>query len=170
MQTHAEEILDLVDENDNVIGSVSAPEANSNPNLIHREVAVIIYDEKNRILLQKRRMDMPVAPGIWTISAAGHINKGTTLLEAAHEELREELGFDTELEFLEKTLDKRPNETRFFYWYKGKFSKNSKIKTQAKEVADAKFVAKEDLEKFQKEGNEIGDISLDQIKKFWSGC
>ena len=35
------EVLDLVDENDVVIGTVNRQKANKDPQLIHREVAVI---------------------------------------------------------------------------------------------------------------------------------
>lgn len=166
----SEEILDLVDINDNIIGTVARSVANSDPNVIHREVAIIIFDRDNRVLLQRRDLSKKIAPGVWTTSSAGHVTHGFTPLEISHRELTEELGFDTDLEFIEKELDKQQNETRIIYWYKGEFPEGSSIKIEPGEVTDARFISKSELEEFQKAGNIIGRYSLKHIIKYWSGC
>ena len=51
-----EEVLDLVNANDEVVGTVIREEANTNPKMTHREVAVILVDDQNRILLQKKSL------------------------------------------------------------------------------------------------------------------
>lgn len=170
MQDHSEEVLDLVDEKDNVIGTVSRSKANSDPSVIHREIAIMIFDDKGRILLQRRALTKKIDPGVWTVTAAGHVDAGITPLETAHTELLEELGFDTELKFLNKHIDKQPNETRFFYWYTGIYPKNSEIKIQQEEVMDAKFFSKSELEEFQKQGNRVGALSMKYMDQFWLGC
>ena len=52
------EVLDLVDENDVVIGTVNRQKANKDPKLIHREVAVILIsklvDEKTKRSTKKK--------------------------------------------------------------------------------------------------------------------
>lgn len=53
-----EEILDLVDENDEVIGKVGKSEANSDLKLIHREIGVLIYDGRKRVLFNKRSLTL----------------------------------------------------------------------------------------------------------------
>ncbi len=170
MQDHVEEILDLVDENDNVIGTVPRSRANSDPSVIHREIAIMIFDNKGRILLQQRSLNKKIDPGVWTTTAAGHVDAGMTPLETAHIELREELGFDTELKFLNKHIDRQPNETRFFYWYTGNFPENGQIKIQTEEVMNTKFISKSELEDFQKQGNKVGALSIKYMDQFWSGC
>lgn len=92
-----EEILDIVNEKDEVIGTEKKEIANKNPQLIHREVGVIIFDLDNKILLQKRSPKKSTNPGRWTVSSAGHVTSGETYEEAAYRELLEELGFDTKL-------------------------------------------------------------------------
>lgn len=46
------------------------------------------------VLLQKRAVDKPTWGGYWDISAAGHINKGETVLAAATREAKEEINLD----------------------------------------------------------------------------
>lgn len=139
-----DEILDLVNENDEVIGEVTKGEANSNPNLIHREACVIIFDENDRILIQQRSFKKKLQPGIWQITSAGHVPKGMSYEEAAHKELREEVGFDVPLTFVWKRLDFQPNETRFFSYWVGKYS-GEQIKINKDEVEATKFIDLEEL-------------------------
>lgn len=167
-----EEILDLVNENDEVVGTVRYGEANKNPKLIHREVAIIIYDDNKRVLFQQRSKKKTVNPGIWAESCAGHIPKGMSPEDAAHMELKEELGFDTKLKFLTKTLARMPNETHFTYWFKGKFPKGTKLKIEPAEVEQVKFLSKEGLEKLVASGEKYDPIKYgghpkDMIKEFW---
>jgi len=169
MLNKKEEVLDLVDEKDNVIGSIPISKANSDPKLIHREVAVIIYDNKNRVLIQQRGFTKKLDPGIWTVTCAGHVTKGLTPLEAVHMELKEEVGFDTELKFIEKEFNQIPTESRFFYWYLGKFPKRAIIKMERGKVINTKFISKSEINQFQKSGNVIGKHSLKYLMDFWEG-
>lgn len=160
----ADELLDLVNEKDEIIGEVWRNEANTNPKLIHREAAVIVYDDKGRILFQKRGLTKHVHPGVWTVTAAGHIGKGEDISSTAHRELKEEVGFDTNLEFFDKTLDHLENETHFTYWYIGKFPKDAKIVLEPHEVEATKFISKEELPKFTET---VGTRSREMAEKFW---
>ena len=163
-----EEVLDLVDKNDRAIGSVPISKANSDPKSIHREVAVIIYDDKNRVLIQQRSFAKRLDPGVWTVTCAGHVTKGLTPLEAAHTELKEEVGFDTKLNFVEKEFNKIPTETRFFYWYVGKLPKKARIKIEPREVEKVMFLGQIKLQEFLKSEEKIGKHSLKYLNKFWS--
>ena len=51
-----DELLDLVDENDNIIGEVLKSHANSDPKLIHREAAIAVFNTKGEVLLQQRAL------------------------------------------------------------------------------------------------------------------
>ena len=85
-----DELLDLVNEKDEVIGEVWKSEANSNPKLIHREILVYVFDDQNRMLLQQRSFTKKVYPGQWAETCAGHIGKGEKPKIAAYRELSEE--------------------------------------------------------------------------------
>lgn len=82
-----DELLDLVDENDNVVGEVLKSEAHKNPRLIHRVIGGILFDDNNRVLLQKRSYLKGSDPGVWITSWAGHVGKGCSPEDAAHREL-----------------------------------------------------------------------------------
>lgn len=161
-----DELLDLVDENDRVIGTVIKGEANQNPKLIHREIAIIIYDGDNKILIQKRSDKKTVDPDLWTISVAGHIPKDMSPLDAAQMELKEELGFNTSLVFINKQLLHYDNETHFAYLYKGKYT-GQKINFDKDEIQKVKFISRTDLEKMSKKGEQIEPHSIKRMRNFW---
>ena len=133
-----DELLDLVNENDEVIGEVWKSKANSDPKFIHREISVYIFDKDDRLLMGQRSFAKKVYPGVWSESAAGHVGKGEDPEIAAHRELQEEMGFDTELKFLKKVISKYPNETHFTYCYAGSYS-NEKIVFQKEEIETIRF-------------------------------
>ena len=168
----SDELLDLVDEKDQVVGEVWKSKAHKNPSLLHREVAVIIFDGKNRILFQKRSNNKKINPSIWAESCAGHVPKGMKPLNAAHMELQEELGFDTVLKYYSKTLAHLPNETHFTYWFIGKYP-NKEIKSQREEVDQVKFLSQTQLKRLVKSGEKYGPTTYgghpeDMVEKYWS--
>jgi len=144
-----DELLDLVDEKDNIIGEVWKSKANTNPNVIHREVALLIYDDQKRVLIQKRSMKKKNDPGLWIISVAGHVPKGMTPLQAAHMELKEELGFDTKLKFINKYLLTYSFEKHFAYLYTGKYPKGTKITLDPRESDEYRFITKNEFQKIK---------------------
>lgn len=60
--------------------------------LTHRAVHVWVMNLDKEIILQKRSPKMITFPGLWDISASGHVSAGQTSLEAAKRETEEELG------------------------------------------------------------------------------
>lgn len=94
-----EDILSVVDRDGNTTGeTVGYFEAHSK-GVWHQSAHIWIYNEKGEILLQKRGRHA-VFPGMYDISAAGHIEEGDTPRQTAKKEMQEELGFtplDTEL-------------------------------------------------------------------------
>lgn len=168
----ADEILDLVNEKDEIVGDVWKSKANQDPRLIHREVAIIVYNDEGKVLLQKRSKLKKVNPGVWAETVAGHVGKGEDTAKAAHRELIEEIGFDTELSFFEKTLAHAPKETHFTYWYVGKFPGRAEIKLQEEEVEKAIFLSPTELEALIQSGEiydpvKTGGQPKDMVKEFW---
>ena len=87
-----EEIFDLVDDDDRVIGRATRNEVHGNPKLLHRVVHVLVFDSLGRLYLQKRADDKDVQPGKWDTSVGGHVDAGEDRETAALRELSEELG------------------------------------------------------------------------------
>lgn len=86
------ELLDIVNTEGAVIGAAARKSVHGNNQLLHRVVHVLVFDSKQRLLLQKRSLDKPVAPGKWDTSVGGHVDRGETLSLAAQREMKEELG------------------------------------------------------------------------------
>lgn len=172
MISDPDEILDLVDEKDEIIGEVKKSEANSDPKLIHREIRIVIFDSQNRILLQQRSFKKKKYPGYWALTA-GHVLKGLAPRRAAHKELMEELGFDLELKFLYKRLVSTDGERHFAYCYIGKYS-GQEIKIDSDEVEQVKFFTKDD---FMREHYDLWSkiemtddkLDFDLVMDFWDG-
>jgi isopentenyl-diphosphate delta-isomerase len=147
-----EEIIDIVDENDKVIGKLPKRVVHSQKGILHREIGVVILDNNNRVLIQQRSLKKKLFPGEWTVSAVGHVPSGLTPKEAAHKELQEELGIDTQLSFVEKRKYISGDHISFGYLFKGTVDENVKMVVNKKEVEQAKFCSKEEIIKMEEEG------------------
>ncbi len=101
MTGSAEEIFDIVDEEDRVVGQAPRSRCHGNPALIHRAVHVLVLDRSGRLLLQRRSPRKDIQPGRWDTSVGGHLEPGEGYREAAIREMEEELGLcDLPLTFL----------------------------------------------------------------------
>ena len=144
------EILDIVDENDRVIGQRPRKECNSNPDLTHRSIFILLYNSKGEILWQKRSPTKDINPGYWVTSVSGHVDSGESYQETAHREIKEELGIDVELEFLGKFLFRYPNENEFSAIFRG--HSDGPFKLHPVEVSEVKYLMLEELLKREESG------------------
>ena len=87
----SQELLDVVDENDRVIGVRTRGEIHAQ-GLMHRSVHILVFNGKGELFIQKRSMIKDNEPGLWDSSAAGHVDSGEDYLGCAIRELGEELG------------------------------------------------------------------------------
>jgi len=90
-----EEIFDVVNERDEVVGQSLRPEVHAR-GLRHRAVHVLVFNARGEVFLQKRSMSKDTSPGLWDSSASGHVDSGEDYDECAVRELREEIGLTIE--------------------------------------------------------------------------
>lgn len=133
----------MVNKNDEQIGTSEKMKAHLNGDL-HRAVSVFIFNNSGEILLQKRAAGKYHGAGLWTNTCCTHPRPGETILECAHRRLKEEMGFDTELEEkfsfiykaeVENGLIENEYDHVFFGVYEGEIAPNSN------EVEDCTFMA-----------------------------
>ena len=86
-----EEIFDVVNERDEVIGRQTRGEVHR-LGLIHRAVHVLVFNAAGQVFLQKRSMKKDRQPGLWDSSASGHVDAGEDYDACAARELCEEIG------------------------------------------------------------------------------
>lgn len=97
-ENNQEEMFDIVDENDRVIGSAPRRCCHGDPSLIHRTAHVVVFHpDGKRILLQLRTRTKDIQPGKWDTAVGGHLDRGEEYETAARREMREELGLSSEL-------------------------------------------------------------------------
>lgn len=96
-----EELFDVVDEQDRVIGQLSRSRVHAERKL-HRAVHIFVFNSAGHLLIHKRSADKDEHPNKWTSSASGHLSAGEDYDETAHREMKEEIGLTGELEYLHK--------------------------------------------------------------------
>lgn len=114
-----DELFDLVDLDDHVIGVVRRGDAHRNPALIHRSVQVLIFSTDGRLLLQKRSARKDLFPGYYCASASGHVDAGEDYETTAAREVREELGVGLRVVSFAKTLVQSTCETEITAMFVG---------------------------------------------------
>lgn len=93
-----DEIFDVCDANDNVIGQAPRAEVHAR-NLLHRAVHIWVWGSDGRMLVHLRSTTKDQFPSHYTSSASGHVDAGEEYEAAAHRELKEELDFTGHLRF-----------------------------------------------------------------------
>jgi isopentenyldiphosphate isomerase len=88
-----EEIFDIVNERDEVVGQNTRREVHAR-GLWHRAVHVLVFNARGEVFLQKRSMKKDIAAGKWDSSASGHLDSGEDYGACAVREVREEIGLD----------------------------------------------------------------------------
>jgi isopentenyldiphosphate isomerase len=81
------ELLDLVDENDTVVGVTDRLTAHTS-RLPHRVIAVFVFNKKGGLYVQAHKK----SGGRYDHSVGGHVVRGETYADAAMREAKEELG------------------------------------------------------------------------------
>jgi isopentenyl-diphosphate delta-isomerase len=132
----------LVDEQDDVIGSMEKMEAHQK-GILHRAFSILIFNSKGEFLLQKRSKSKYHSGGLWTNTCCSHPKLDESIADAARKRLKFEMGIDLETSFAFKfiyrsELDRDLIEHEFDHVFIGKFDGTPLINLD--EVEDWKFM------------------------------
>jgi isopentenyldiphosphate isomerase len=86
-----DELVDLIDEHDRVIGQVTRARMRRE-HLLHRVVAVLCFDAQGRLYIHRRTASKDLFPSLYDMFVAGTVGAGEAYEPAAVRELCEELG------------------------------------------------------------------------------
>ncbi|MDR2463389.1 MAG: 16S rRNA (adenine(1518)-N(6)/adenine(1519)-N(6))-dimethyltransferase RsmA [Verrucomicrobiales bacterium] len=144
-----EEIFDIVNERDEVIGSAPRSEVHAMGHR-HRAAHILVYRDDGALLIQLRSPAKDRHPNTWDSSAAGHVDSGETYEAAAARELREELGV-TVSELKEIACLRACEETgrEFVKVYETRH--NGPFHPQSAEVAGLRWIRIPELEQWMRE-------------------
>jgi len=92
----AERVI-CVDEADDPIGEAGKLDAHER-GLLHRAFSVFLFDDQNRLLLQRRALSKYHSGGLWANSCCGDPRPHEPVVEAAVRRTREELGLAADLQ------------------------------------------------------------------------
>ena len=84
-------ILDIVDENDHVIGQATRGEIHEK-GLLHREIHIWFITPKGEIIFQHRAKDKDTFPDLLDATVGGHVEPGDSYEKTALKEMEEETG------------------------------------------------------------------------------
>lgn len=150
-----EEIIDIYNQKtgEKIGQTISKSEAHQK-GIWHSSIHILILNEdKNKILLQKRCPAKKLYPNMWDISVGGHISTKEEPLTSAKRELEEELGLNPNnynFKFLKKIKEEFINngidskEFVFIYLIESNID-IKEIKLQDEEVSEARWFTKEEL-------------------------
>jgi mutator protein MutT len=143
-----EEMRDIVDENDNVIATVTKKEMREK-NLLHRGAVIIVFNSKGEIFVHKRTSTKDIYPSYYDLAVGGGVLAGETYEKATKRELKEEVGIENpELKFLFKARYKNNIDNLFANIYSCVY--DGEIKLQEDEIEKGFFISIKELKDMMK--------------------
>lgn len=144
------ELLTLVDEKNQVIGSIPRGEAHNKIGVYYRTIYVLVMNAKNQVLIQRRSSTKDLYPNCWDISVGGHVNYGDSYEKTAARELGEELAVSvSESELIDKgeVLVKLPKSNEYFRVFEYKLKPTDEISALEEEISDTDWMTIDDIKK-----------------------
>jgi isopentenyl-diphosphate delta-isomerase len=137
----------LVDDNDNMIGTMEKMQAHQSGKL-HRAFSIFIFNTKGELLLQQRAYDKYHSGGKWTNTCCSHPAPGEANIDAANRRLNQEMGMQCELHhgfnfIYNAQLENDLSEHEFDHVFLG--ISDDKPKPNPNEVASFKYVQPSEL-------------------------
>lgn len=146
----AEILLELVDEDGNTIGTAEKLSAHQAPGKLHRAFSVFLFDERGRLLIQRRALRKYHSPGVWSNTCCGHPYPGESPFAAAARRTYEELGVSPSLLAEAGTVryhhpdpDSGLVEQEFNHLFVGMVQ--SPVRPDPEEIAETAFVTADEL-------------------------
>ena len=143
-----EDLRDIVDENDNVIETVTKKEMREK-NLLHRRAAALIFNSKGKIFVHKRVKTKDIYGGYFDTTVGGGVDSGEDYETAVKREIKEEIGADIKnLKFL---FDYRfKNEINCYISKIYTAIYDGQITLEKDEIESGEFITIEELKKLMK--------------------
>lgn len=147
------EYVDIVDEDNNLLGFTATRNEAHEKNLWHRHASGWIMNKKGDILLQQRAFTKKKNPGKWA-KTGGHVDAGEEPIDAFKREVFEEIGLkldDKDIINLEIFKSSKPSEHFFSHGYLFiTDKKEDEFTLQKEEVNQVKYFTIEELEELKR--------------------
>ncbi len=149
----AEEIFDVVNEDDEVIGQEPRTTVHRT-GLLHRGVHVWLFAPDGKVLIQRRTEDRATEPGALDCSVSEHVKAGEDYLSAALRGLKEELGIQgIDLKPVIKfKMNYGANDNEISEMFQGRLEAGDRVRFDPVEVESVGFAELDELHKWLEEG------------------
>lgn len=133
-----------------------------------KTVRVILLNENNEILIQKRSNNKKIYPGKWEISASGHVEQGENEIDAAIRETKEEVGVSLSKENI-RLINTTTFKNALSYTYISRIKNSTEFTLEENEVDEVKYVSLYEFKKllysdeFVNKGNEYNEFLLNYL-------
>ena len=97
-----EELVILVDENDNPIGTEEKVKCHLPNGKLHRAFTALLFDNQGRLVLTRRAKEKMLWPNDWDGTFASHPRESETYVSSGERRMPEELGIKGTLDYLHK--------------------------------------------------------------------
>ncbi|MDC1205645.1 NUDIX domain-containing protein [Candidatus Pacebacteria bacterium] len=155
--------IPLINDQDEVIGKTTIKEAKASGQF-RRIVRVFIFDEAGRMLLQLRSKHVHASPRRWDQAVGGHVDYGESYQQAAHREMKEEIGIETSL--TEIAISIKAGDM-FNGIFKATINSNTKFSLDQREVEEVAWCTVEEFENDEKRNPQNYTSGFPEIwKKF----
>ena len=158
----SDEIFDLVNENGERIGQALRSECHGNPDLLHQVAHVLVFRPNGDLLLQLRAKNKDIQPDKWDSSVGGHLNPGESALDAAHREMKEELGIEADLSFLYRYVWRSEVESELVSTYMATY--DGEVSFEPKEIQTVEAWSVERINEAVGSGQLTGNFELEWSK------
>lgn len=141
------DLINLVDENGNRIGSVEKLGAHKS-GVLHEAFSIFVFNKNKELLLQQRNPSKYHSGGLWSNTCCSHPKENEDLEVAIHRRLKEEMGIDCDLVELftftyKVTLENNLVENEFDHVFVGSY--DGVPSPDPEEVSEYKWIKIDDL-------------------------
>ena len=158
----SEEILEVVDEQDRVIGLERRGVIHAN-GLMHRSAQVLVFNSAGKLFLQKRSEGKDEFPGLWDCSAAGHVNPGEGYRQCAQRELEEELGIADAMDLEQLCRFPASADTGFEHCTVFRCLHDGPMSLQADEIDEGRWMSPDDVDEWVRDPDQALTPALRNI-------
>jgi isopentenyldiphosphate isomerase len=141
--------IQYVDDQDRPIGTGTKKEAREK-GIRHRVSRVILINAKKELLISQRALHLRSNPGLWSVSAAGHVDAGESYETAAYREMKEEIGVENvvlkEIAYVYTEDANVDKPKQFAKIYQGLY--DGDVTLNPKEVSDSRWISMSELQEW----------------------
>ena len=146
----SEELVILVDENDNPIGTEEKVKCHLPNGKLHRAFTALLFDIDGRLILTKRAKGKMLWPGDWDGTFASHPRESEGYVSSGERRMPEELGINGKLDYFHKfeyhvSYKDVGSENEICGTLVGVIDKNTKLKEIEGEIDEIKWISAKEL-------------------------